>query len=82
MLAKVLVETRVTLTLLSQTLYETIPYETRPTLQNSKQNILAANGGELFELGKTDLTWTIYDRVFRINALVAQINAGGDWTLC
>lgn len=44
-------------------------------MQNSKQNILAANGGELFELGKTNLTLTIYDMVFQNNALVAQINA-------
>lgn len=66
-----------TLTLLSQTLYETILYETRPTLQNSKQNILAANGGELFELGKTNLTLTIYDTVFQNDALVTQINADG-----
>lgn len=69
MLAKVLVETRAILTLLTQTLYETIPYETRPTLQNSKQNILAANGGELLELGKTNLTLTIYDMVFQNDAL-------------
>lgn len=46
--AKFLVDTGATLTLLSQTLYETMPQETRPRLQNSKQNILAANGGELF----------------------------------
>lgn len=72
-----MVETRATLTLLSQTLYETIPYETRATLQNSKQNILAANGGELLELGKTNLTLTIYDMVFQNDALVAQTNADG-----
>lgn len=39
--------------------------------------ILAANGGELFVLGKTDLTLTIDDMVMHSNALVAQINADG-----
>lgn len=46
--AKFLVDTGATLTLLSQTLYETMPQKTRPRLQISMQNILDANGGELF----------------------------------
>lgn len=75
--ANCLIDTETTLTLLSQTLYETIPHETRLALQNSKQNILAANGGKLFVLGKTDLTLTINDMVIHNDALVAQINADG-----
>lgn len=54
-----------------------MPQETRPRLQISMQNILAANGGELCVLGKTDLTLTIDDMVIHNDALVAQINADG-----
>lgn len=42
--AKLLVDTGATLTFMSKTLFETIPQGTRPRLQNSKQNFLAANG--------------------------------------
>lgn len=42
--AKLLVDTGATRTFMSKTLFETIPQGTRPRLQNSKQNILAANG--------------------------------------
>lgn len=42
--AKLLVDTGATLTFMSKTLFETIPQGTRPRLQNSKQNCLAANG--------------------------------------
>lgn len=42
--AKLLVDTGATLAFMSKTLFETIPQVTRPRLQNSKQNFLAANG--------------------------------------
>lgn len=42
--AKLLVDTGATLAFMSKTLFETIPQGTKPRLQNSKQNFLAANG--------------------------------------
>lgn len=55
-----------TLTLLLQTLHETIPQKTRRRLQNSKQSILTANSGKfLVDTGATLtlLSQTLYETI-------------------